>query len=126
MSPVIALKSFMDRRSSVCIGTKIAPLFIREDGTNLTRVHFNEEFKSLLQRYPELTSSPLDSWTGHSFRAGLPTILQSLGFDEESIKVFGRWKSVAYLKYLKDMTLRKKTHSKITATFGLILEKLEA
>ena len=122
LDPVVALKCFMDRRSSVCGDSNTVPVFIHEDGSNLTRIQFNEDLKSLLQQFPELTSSPLDSWTGHSFRAGLPTILQTLGFHEEDIKMFGRWKSAAYLKYLKDMTLRKQTHSKITSTFGRILQ----
>ena len=123
LDPVVALKSFLQRRSSLSSNID-APVFTLEDGSNLTKTKFNEELKKLLGEFPELTESPLDSWTGHSFRSGLPTILQSLGFSEDEIKSWGRWKSAAYLSYLKDMTLRKKTRARLTTTFSQILKEL--
>ena len=48
----------------------------------------------------------INSWTGHSFRAGLPTLLQSLGFSEEQIKAWGRWSSSVFQTYAKDIDKR--------------------
>ena len=43
---------------------------------------------------------------GHSFRSGLPTLLQSLGFSEDDIKAWGRWASAAFQLYARDVAKR--------------------
>ena len=48
----------------------------------------------------------VNRWTGHSFRSGLPTLLQSLGFSEEDIKAWGRWASSVFQLYARDITRR--------------------
>ena len=85
---------------------------------------FNEDIHTLLSNYPELTDSDLDSWSGHSFRSGISTILQTLGFTEQEIKSWGRWHSAAYMVYLKDQKARRSTFSKLKGTFSLILQSL--
>ena len=39
--------------------------------------------------------------TSHSFRAGIATLLGTLGYSDEEIKSTGRWSSQAFLEYLK-------------------------
>ena len=117
LDPVVALKAYVDRRNSVFGHDYAGPAFILEDGQAYTKAEFNKDLKVLLDLYPELASSPRDSWSGHSFRAGLATMLQTLGFDEESIKSWGRWRSCAYLVYLKDLEARRATRARLTKTF---------
>ena len=74
----------------------------------------------LLSIYPELQTER-DKWSGHSFRAGLSTVLSVLGFSEEQIKNWGRWQSSAYLRYLKDQSQRKETRAKLMLTFDKII-----
>ena len=100
------------------------PLFVHQDGSNLTKYEFNQTLKELLNMFPSLSTSSLDFWAGHSFMAGLSTILQKLGFTAEQIKAWGRWKSSAYLVYLKDMSARRATRAKLTTTFSEILASL--
>ena len=123
LDPVITLKSYLDRRSTVENSAHL-PVFIHEDGSNLTLNEFNHELKELMNCYPEFAFSSRDFWAGHSFRSGLSTLLQSLGYNEDEIKVWGRWHSEAYMAYTKDMRARQKTYEKLTKTYGLILKKL--
>ena len=63
----------------------------------------------------------LSQASGHSFRAGLSTMLQSLGFNREEIQSWGRWHSESYQAYLKDREARRATRARLTHTFGRIL-----
>ena len=40
-------------------------------------------------------------FTSHSFRAGMATLMGTLGFSDEEIMAMGWWSSEAYLNYLK-------------------------
>ena len=57
-----------------------------------------------------------------SFRSGLPTLLQSAGFEEEDIKAWGRWVSTAFQAYTKDMTKR----SEVQRTMNKAMSRLKA
>ena len=121
LDPVIALSAFLERRSNIP-GGETLPVFIWQDGSNLTKGQFNAVLKDLLSMFPEFSTSTRDFWAGHSFRSGLPTLLQSLVFQEDEIKRWGRWKSMAYQAYLKDFSARRKTKEKLTQTFDEILK----
>ena len=95
-------------------------MFLHEDGSIYSKCELNADLTVLLNNYPEL-DNPRDLFSGHSFRAGLATILSVLGFSEEEIKGWGRWKSEAYIRYLKDQTHRKKVFEKFRSTFSTIL-----
>ena len=82
LDPVIALQGYLRRRKALFGEAKDVPVFIHEDGSNLSKEEFNRDLKIILAHYPELSSSTRDQWAGHSFRSGLSTLLQSLGFDE--------------------------------------------
>ena len=49
-----------------------------------------------------------DSLTGHSFRAGLATLMEVAGFSEDEVKAWGRWSSEAFRRYCKEK--RSKSH----------------
>ena len=82
---------------------------------------FNSNLKSLLAMFAPLAQSHRDSWSGHSFRSGLSSMLEKLGFSEQQIKDWGRWKSDAYRRYLKDLSARRQVHARVTETFSAIL-----
>ena len=59
-------------------------------------MRFNEDLKRLLSPYIKYGKV-----SGHSFRAGLATLMAAKGFREEDIRGIGRWTSEAWLKYVK-------------------------
>ena len=122
LDPVRCLSAYCRRRTEKFGLAETMPLFIHEDGSNYTKVELNSDLESLLSIYPEL-QNPRDLIRGHSFRAGLSTILSLLGFSEEEIKSWGRWTSSAFLSYIKDQTHRKKVAEKLKNTFESIFNK---
>ena len=95
-------------------------MFLHENGQIYSKVEFNSDLSDLLAVYPELINDR-DSFSGHSFRSGLSTILSVLGFSKEEIQNWGRWKSDAYLRYIKDQSQRRETRAKLKSTFASIL-----
>ena len=57
---------------------------------------FNKDLKALLCGH-----LPYGSITGHSFRAGLSTLLGRAGFGDDEIKALGRWSGDSFLRYIK-------------------------
>ena len=100
------------------------PMFLHENGNIYTKVELNADLASLLALFPQL-ESPRDKWSGHSFRAGLATVLAVLGFSKEEIQSWGRWRSDAYLLYLKDQSHRRRVCSKLMNTFKDILSMVK-
>ena len=82
------------------------PLFLKSDGKAFTHYLFNSTLKSLLAHYSLELELSINTWTGHSFRSGLPTLLQSIGFKEEDIKAWGRWASTVFQLYSRDISRR--------------------
>ena len=74
------------------------PLFCHPDGTPLTDRKFNRYLRDLLGRQAQFAKGTISA---HSFRAGIPTILGSKGYDDEEIKRVGRWSSRAFEFYVK-------------------------
>ena len=102
-----------------------SPLFMRSGGDILTATHFNRCLQSLLNHYAVELDLASNSWTGHSFRAGLPTLLQSLGFSDEQIKVWGRWASSVFQTYAKDMDRRMQVQRGILDVIHMIKAKVD-
>jgi hypothetical protein len=76
------------------------PVFRFESGKLLTMKLFNEVLRDCLSvRFGQKANC----FSGHSFRAGLPSALSSCHSlaSEAAIKKWGRWKSDAYEKYTK-------------------------
>ena len=124
LDPVAALSCFMKFRSGTFGEAEKKPVFIHEDGSLYSNTELNQDLKSLLSKFPSLTNSSREHWSGHSFRAGLATLLTSLGFSEEKIKSWGRWRSMAYMAYAQDMTMRRKTRMELSSLFGRMLMTL--
>ena len=112
--------AFNNRRQRTFGLAKNMPFFLHENGNIYTKIELNEDLAMLLASFPQL-ENPRDKWSGHSFRAGLATILSLLGFSIEDIQNWGRWKSEAYLFYIKDMSHRRNVRAKLTHTFKSIL-----
>ena len=119
---VSTLWHFLRRRKELFGEEDTLPVFVHEDGSNLTKEQMNKDLKKMLAIYPELAESRRDSWSGHSFRSGLSTMLQRLGFPKETIQAWGRWKLSAYLFYLKDRDARMEVRSNITDTQSRLLK----
>ena len=82
------------------------PLFCHPDGTPLTDRKFNKYLKDMLGRHALFARGTISS---HSFRAGIPTILGSKGYDDGEIKKIGRWSSRAFEIYIKGTRTNRAT-----------------
>ncbi len=107
--PVLALRRFQ-------LGSQwqpSSPVFTWLSGAQITPRDMNKLLPDLLK---PLLGSSASQISGHSFRAGIPSLLAK--FPEEStsdeIMGWGRWKSSAYLSYTKlKSDQRKKVFEKI-------------
>ena len=92
------------------------PLFRHRDGTPLTGRKFNGHLKKLLGKHAQFAKGTISA---HSFRAGIPTILGSKGYDDEEIKRIGRWSSRAFEIYIKG---KRTNRAAIARQFGDMLD----
>lgn len=95
--PLCPVKAYMKWRRNSSRPAHM-PLFCHPDGTPLTDRKFNGYLRSLLGRHAQFAKGTISA---HSFRAGIPTILGSRGFDDEEVKRVGRWSSRAFEIYIK-------------------------
>ena len=75
------------------------PLFIHEDGSPLLRPLLVREVREALSR-----ARPQEEWSqfsGHSFRIGAATTAARTGVPDSMIQALGRWKSSAFLSYIR-------------------------
>ena len=90
--PVVALLDFLNRR-----GSAPGPLFINSDNTPLRRRQFVERVQQALSA----AGLPGASFNGHSFRIGAATSASHAGVPKTTIKILGRWNSMAYQRYIR-------------------------
>lgn len=90
--PVTAMLNYLVGR-----GKKEGPLFVFPEGAYLTRQRLVEEVRQALGK------AGLDSsrYCGHSFRIGAATTAAKRGMEDSVIKTLGRWRSLAYLEYIR-------------------------
>lgn len=74
------------------------PAFRLDSGHSLTSKCLNKQLINWLSQYLDYDLAYVSR---HSFRAGIPSILGALGFDDHDIKLVGRWSSSAFQTYLK-------------------------
>ena len=95
LCPIRAFKKWATSRQET---SENLPAFLDEEGSNFTGRRFNGFLRAFqTEKFPNVQGTI----SSHSFRAGLATMLGSLGFSDEDIKSTGRWSSRAFLEYLK-------------------------
>ena len=92
LCPVSALLNYLIVRGS-------APglLFHFCDSTPLTKSKFTAKFRELLS----LAGIDCANYAGHSFRIGAASTAAAKGIEDSLIQTLGRWKSSAYLAYVR-------------------------
>ena len=73
------------------------PLFIFCDGRPLTRQRFIVAVRSALRE----AGVEAGHYAGHSFRIGAATTAAARGLEDSTVQTLGRWKSLAYLEYIR-------------------------
>ena len=73
------------------------PLFLFADGTYLTRLRLVEALRQALGK----AGIDPTKYSGHSFRIGAATTAAKKGMEDSVIKTLGRWRSLAYLDYIR-------------------------
>ena len=92
LCPVTALLKFLIVREK-----GEGPLFRYKDGRFLTRHRLVEAVRAALRE------AGLDDakYCSHSFRIGAATTAAAKGIEDAMIKTLGRWRSLAYLEYIR-------------------------
>ena len=100
MCPVSLLSEYI-----VVRGSRPGPLFVHTDGSAVAREFFTTELQKALQ-FCKLDPTRYKS---HSFRIGAASLAAAKGFSDAQIRQFGRWKSSAFLKYIRNSSLSTKS-----------------
>ena len=92
LCPVTALLAYLAHR-----GDSPGPLFRWANQDPLTKTKFVDHVRKGL-----ITANiPAHLYTGHSFRIGAATTAALMGIEDSTIQTLGKWKSLAYLLYIK-------------------------
>ena len=92
LCPVLALLKYLEFR-----GSKKSSLFQWHNGTPLSHSRFVKEVKSALV----CSGVAAANYSGHSFRIGAAITAAAAGIEDSTIQTLGRWKSSAYLVYIR-------------------------
>ena len=90
--PVAAVLSFLAVRPP-----SAGPLFVHADSSPLTRAQLIAAVRSAL----ESLGVDVTRYSGHSFRVGAATAAAQVGLSDSFIQTLGRWRSSAYLRYIR-------------------------
>ena len=90
--PVQLILSYVSLR-----GHSPGPLFCWPDGKAISRTFFIAQLNAAL-KFNNLDSS---LYKGHSFRIGVASCAATKGFSDSQICLLGRWKSNAFLRYIR-------------------------
>lgn len=92
LCPVSALLIYLAHR-----GNSPGPLFRWDNHQPLTKTKFVDHVREALVA----ANIPAHLYTGHSFRIGAATTAASVGIEDSTIQTLGRWRSSAYLLYIR-------------------------
>ena len=92
LCPVSALLRYLALR-----GNGPGPLFLLADGRPLTKSRLVKEIRSALEE----ANLPAKNFAGHSFRIGAATTAAAVGMEDSLIQTLGRWRSSAFLLYVR-------------------------
>jgi hypothetical protein len=90
--PVEHLLSYLQLR-----GYSGGPVFGRLDGSSVSRQFFHDKLVTALK----VCNLDPDRYKGHSFRIGAASHAAQKGMSDGQIRAMGRWKSNAFLKYIR-------------------------
>ena len=83
-------------------GFRPGAIFLSEDGLPVSRSFFSNQ----LVRACHLCGLDPSRYKGHSFRIGAASYAADRGFSDTQIRMLGRWKSNALLRYIRVPSLR--------------------
>ena len=112
--PVVAFKKYIS--SLPFMLEENSPVFRSSSGVGYTGAGFNADLKILLSGQVDYSKGKI---TSHSFRAGLATEMAKLGYADQDIMNIGRWRSSAYLSYVKCPRVKRMRVARQLAT-GLL------
>ena len=92
LCPVDAIQSYLRVR-----GSSKGPIFCNKKHKPLTRIEFSNFLKETL----EMAGFNGQQYNTHSFRIGRVTELANNGASDQVIRTTGRWKSTAYMGYIR-------------------------
>ena len=92
--PVAAVEKLRRNRK----GNKDKPFMTRKNGKIVTKKWLNGFLRQALGRIVDYEKETVSS---HSFRAGVATAMARCGYSDEEIQRQGRWRSEAFLKYIR-------------------------
>ena len=75
----------------------LGPLFIHPDGCPIAKA----QFVQILNQSLSAAGLPSTFYKSHSFRIGAASYAMETGKSDTQIRSLGRWKSNAFLKYLR-------------------------
>ena len=90
--PVVLLSKYLTLR-----GVRPGAIFVSEGGLPVSR----SVFSSQLLRACHLCGLDPSRYKGHSFRIGAASYAADRGFSDAQIRMLGRWKSNAFLRYIR-------------------------
>ena len=91
--PVNILLQYLSPR-----GSKPGPHFVLVDGSPVTQAFFSVKLSMATIKYCSLD---LSRYKGHSFRIGAASHAADTGISNAQIRALARWKSNAFLKYIR-------------------------
>lgn len=92
LCPVVSMLAFLAIRHP-----SPGPLFVFQDGSLLSRNRLVAALRQVLSSVG-IRVSP---FSGHSFRIGAATTAAKAGISDSMIKTLGRWKSTAFMSYIR-------------------------
>lgn len=107
LCPEMAVLGYLAER-----GRGPGPLFKFKDGQYLTRQRLVVAVREALQA----ARLDQDKYCGHRFRIGAATTAAKKGTEDAVIKTLGRWRSLAYLEYIRIPREQLAGYSKLLAT----------
>ena len=121
--PVRALLNYLPYRAEITTSPSY-PLYLVSAGVPLTKNSFAATWKRALSACG-VDNFTIDCHRNHSFRASLPSLLQTANISPDLLKHIGRWSSSAYLTYLRDVKARSDARKQaVSLCAGLATEYL--
>ena len=90
--PIFWIKRYIEIR-----GSADGPLFCNPNLTHISRKQFGDKLKTIVSAL----GLNCKFYTTHCFRYGASTMAMSLGLSDAQIRSLGRWKSDAFLRYIR-------------------------